>query len=267
MTDAVAEHPLPMPMPAELRAWIADMTTVAAPGAVPGPYTFVPDPAVKLVVRTAADGRRDAMVVGPRTRASYHAPERPASCVRLSLAPGATRPLLGVPAVDLVGRVVPLDALPGPATSRLADRLRAFAPDELAERLAEVLPRTLPKGADRERAELLRAGVAELSVREGRAPAQVAETARRLAVSERQLRKLFTEGIGLSPKHYARIERVRHVLARAAGVSWAELAVASGYYDQAHMTADFRSLMGVPPRAYVTGRLPGARPCQAWARG
>lgn len=42
-----------------------------------------------------------------------------------------------------------------------------------------------------------------------------------------------------------------------------ELAAASGYYDQSHMTADFRALMGVPPRSYFTGRLPSTTPCRA----
>lgn len=58
------------------------------------------------------------------------------------------------------------------------------------------------------------------------------------------------------------IDRVRHVLTHAADAPWAELAAATGYYDQSHMTADFRTLMGVPPRAYFTGRLPRATPCQ-----
>jgi AraC-like DNA-binding protein len=259
MTTAVADRALRMP--AELRPWIADLTTTAADD-VPGePYTFVPDAAAKLVVRTDVRGRRDTMVVGPRTRASYHASDSPASCVRLSLAPGTHRPLLGVPAVDLVGRVVPLDALPAPTARRLAAVLRDTNPEDLPRRLAELLPEQQPPGAG-----LLGAGIAALSVGDGHAPAQVRETARRLAVSERQLRNLFAEGVGLSPKHYARIDRVRHVLARAATTTWAELAADTGYYDQSHMTADFRTLMGVPPRAFLTGRRPAARPCQAVTR-
>lgn len=91
--------------------------------------------------------------------------------------------------------------------------------------------------------------------------------ARELAVSERQLRNLFSEGVGLSPKHYARIDRVRQVLTEAPRADWAELAAATGYYDQSHMTSDFRTLMGVPPKSYFTGRLPDPQPCQAFRRG
>ncbi|MGW0581156.1 helix-turn-helix domain-containing protein [Streptomyces sp. NPDC002920] len=113
---------------------------------------------------------------------------------------------------------------------------------------------------------LLGAAMAALSTRSDRAPAQVKDVARELSVSERQLRNLFTEDVGLSPKHYARIDRVRQVLTRAAEVSWAELAVSTGYYDQSHMAADFRTLMGVPPRAFFTGRLPRATPCRTLRR-
>ena len=90
----------------------------------------------------------------------------------------------------------------------------------------------------------------------------VAATARRrLHVSERRLRALFADGVGLSPKHFARIDRVRTVLAAASGVRWADVAAAAGYYDQSHMTSEFRHLMGVPPTAFAAGRRPAARRC------
>lgn len=120
----------------------------------------------------------------------------------------------------------------------------------------------MPSAAGGTRTELLRAAVAALSVRSGHIPGHVREVARELAVSERQLRNLFSEGVGLSPKHYARIDRVRAVLAHATELASAELAAVTGYYDQSHMTSDFRTLMGVPPRSYFTGRLPAPRSCQ-----
>ena len=35
-----------------------------------------------------------------------------------------------------------------------------------------------------------------------------------------------------------------------------------GYYDQAHLTTEFRALMGVAPGAFVNGKLPSATRCQ-----
>ncbi|MER6631955.1 helix-turn-helix domain-containing protein [Streptomyces sp. NPDC000987] len=259
MTNAVSLQVLPTPEP--LRGWIAGIGSVSVDAEQTAPYVHLPDAATKVVVRTGEDGRRSALVVGPRARASYHLGGRFVSCVEVRLAPGTVRPLLGVPAADLVGRAPRLDELPGPVARRLADELRGLEPGEAVARLAEVLPERLRTAADRSRAELVRAGVAALSSRGGRVPGPVTEVARQLAVSERQLRNLFADGVGLSPKHYARIDRVRTVLDQAATRPWADLAAATGYYDQAHLTSDFRTLMGVPPRSYITGRLPDALPC------
>lgn len=259
MTNTVLREVLPTPE--VLRPWVAGIGSVSVAAGQAEPYVHVPDAATKVVLRVGADGRRSVLVVGPRARASYHLTKRFASCVEVRLAPGTARPLLGVPAVDLMGRAVGLDELPAGAARRLADELRRLDPDEAVGHLTEVLPERLATAADRSRTELVRAGVDALSSRIGRVPGHVTEVARELAVSERQLRNLFAEGVGLSPKHYARVDRVRTVLHRAGSVAWAELAAATGYYDQAHMTSDFRTLMGVPPRSYFTGRLPEATPC------
>ncbi|PWI14527.1 AraC family transcriptional regulator [Streptomyces sp. Act143] len=250
-----------MSVPDDLRPWVAEIGTVTGGESV----AHAPDTATKLVVRVEAGGRRDALVVGPRTRASYHRADggQLASCVQLHLKPGTARPLLGVAAADLVGRVVPLRELPARSARQLANSMADLELDDLIARLARLFPQLPPPES---RSELLRAAVAALSLRDGQVPGQVKDVARELAVSERQLRNLFAEGVGLSPKHYARIDRVRAVLAQAPTAKWADLAARSGYYDQAHMTSDFRSLMGVPPRSFFTGRLPEARPCQAFAR-
>ncbi|MGI5459170.1 helix-turn-helix domain-containing protein [Streptomyces sp. CA-249302] len=264
MTNAVSREVLPTPE--ALRPWVAGVGSVSV-GEVPTePFIHLPEAATKVVVRTGEHGSRSTLVVGPRARASYHRGKRRASCVELRLAPGTVRPLLGIPAVELAGRAVRLGDLPGATARQLAAELRWLTPEEALARLAEVLPERLAATADRSRTELVRAGVDALSVRTGRSPAQVADVARELAVSERQLRNLFAEDVGLSPKHYARINRVRTVLDHAATRPWAELAATTGYYDQSHMTSDFRTLMGVPPRSYFTGRLPEATPCQVIRR-
>ncbi|WP_433453484.1 helix-turn-helix domain-containing protein [Streptomyces sp. CA-142005] len=253
--------------PEVLRPWLAGVRTVSFAEPPEEAFVHLPDAVTKVVLRVTADGRRDVLAVGPRVRASYHEGKSRISCVELRLAPGTARPLLGVPAAGLVGRVARLDELPGGAGRRLAREMRRLEPRDALPHLTEVLPGLLSDAVDPDRTALLRAGVAALSVRLDRAPAQVREVARELAVSERQLRNLFAEGVGVSPKHYARIDRVRTVVTRAGSARWSELAAATGYFDQSHMTSDFRALMGVPPRSYVTGRLPAVTPCQVGQRG
>ncbi|MFF4121377.1 helix-turn-helix domain-containing protein [Streptomyces sp. NPDC001714] len=254
-------------VPDVLRPWVAGIRTMSFAEPPEGTFVHLPDALTKVVLRVTADGQRDVLAVGPRVRATYHGGKPHISCVELVLAPGTARPLLGVPAAGLVGRVVPLDGLPGGAARRFAREVRWLNPLEALPRITEVLPGLLSERTDAGRTALLRAGVDALSVRLDRAPAQVRDVARELAVSERQLRNLFADGVGVSPKHFARIDRVRTVAARAGSARWSELAAAAGYFDQAHMTTDFRDLMGVPPRSYVTGRLPALSPCQANRRG
>jgi AraC-like DNA-binding protein len=76
--------------------------------------------------------------------------------------------------------------------------------------------------------------------------------ARSLHVSERHLRTLFTAATGLTPTAFVRLDRVRSVLAKP---GW------SRYYDQSHMIAEFRRVMGVPPGAYARGHRPDPVPC------
>ncbi|MFD5794812.1 helix-turn-helix domain-containing protein [Streptomyces diastatochromogenes] len=264
MPNATAEQALTTPE--ALRPWIAGVRTVSVTDPPVEAFVHLPDAVTKVVLRVGPDGHRDVLAVGPRVRAGYYEGKAHVSCVELHLAPGTARPLLGVPAADLVGRVVPLDALPGRPAHRLAREVRWLDPREAVPHLAEALPELLSAATDPARTALLRAGVDALSVHTNRAPAQVRDVARELAVSERQLRNLFTEGVGVSPKHYARINRVRTVIDRATTAPWSELAATTGYYDQSHMTTDFRTLMGVPPRSYFTGRLPSSSPCQAGPR-
>jgi len=73
--------------------------------------------------------------------------------------------------------------------------------------------------------------------------------------SRARLALRFRQQIGLSPKRYARVVRFGRALellgAARAGVPLSALALAAGYYDQAHMNADFREHAGITPRRYL----------------
>jgi len=80
------------------------------------------------------------------------------------------------------------------------------------------------------------------------------EVARSCGVSERRLRELFAEQIGVSPKRWARIVRFRRTLdalAREPARDLADLAVRCGYYDQPHLYREFRELATLTPHAYL----------------
>jgi AraC-like DNA-binding protein len=76
--------------------------------------------------------------------------------------------------------------------------------------------------------------------------------------SDRHLRSAFAAEIGLTPKAAARVirfHRARRILQRRAvaggALDIAGIAALCGYYDQAHLDLDFRSLGGAPPTIWV----------------
>jgi AraC-like DNA-binding protein len=77
---------------------------------------------------------------------------------------------------------------------------------------------------------------------------RVRKLAARLDVSERHLCRDFSAMFGMGPKQFARIARIDRVLsARARGATWADIAYATGFTDQAHMINDFTAILGVAP--------------------
>jgi AraC-like DNA-binding protein len=91
----------------------------------------------------------------------------------------------------------------------------------------------------------------------GRAP--IAALREHTGLSKTRLATLFREQIGMLPKAYARVVRFRRALALLDDEpsSLAEAALDAGYYDQSHMTTEFRELGGLTPREFLLQRYPG----------
>jgi AraC-like DNA-binding protein len=244
------------PTPA-LQPWIDDVTVMRPDRTAP--LVHLPDAATALVYRRTGAQEGDLCVIGPRSQASYYPGKDLPMCIRVRMRPGASRSVFGIPVSELRDRAVRLTDLWGERAARLEDRLNELTdPDVILRGIEDALLKTVRSNAD-SRDLLLREAVEALST----AGKGVGVLARRLSISERHLRDLFTDRVGLSPKHFARIQRVRKVVARAGSTEWAGLALDTGYYDQSHMTADFHTLMGVSPAAFRAGRLPARTPCTA----
>ncbi|MCL9758750.1 helix-turn-helix domain-containing protein [Frankia sp. AiPa1] len=253
-----------IPLPVGLRPWISQLSVAASGGEPAHPVRAeAPDATTALVVRATSD-RTELVVMGPRTRAEYFEVSRVPFCVKMRMQLGRAQSLLGVPLSGLVDRVVPIGDLWGVTGDRLVDDLSNVESDPTAVvglLAATLMDRVRTRSRhDLARDELVRSATLALTSLTSPGP-RVQPTARRLKVSERHLRSLFTDAVGIPPKHVARIARTRHVLAGASHQSLARLAAEAGYYDQSHMTAEFRRMMGTSPRAFVAGQLPAAAPC------
>jgi len=219
------------------------------------PHVLIPRPEVHLSVRfgPSARGGLDAHALGGRERVHRKVLSAGQRTLMARLRLGAPEAVLGVPASEIAGRVVALEDLWGSAaTRRFLDRLAqarelvdaaAIVESEVAERLAV---------ADARRPQsLLALGAAQRLAME---KANVNAVAVDLGVSERHLRRLFRQALGVSPKTFAKLTRFRRALRAARsdnGASWASIAALAGYYDQAHLIAEFRSIAGMTPGALL----------------
>ena len=72
-------------------------------------------------------------------------------------------------------------------------------------------------------------------------------------LSRKQFERRFSEFIGSSPGQFLKIVRFQHALhqkSRNPRISLAGLALDCGYFDQSHMSNDFKQLTGLSPRSY-----------------
>jgi AraC-like DNA-binding protein len=240
---------------AQSRTWIEDVE-IGSPRSPGHPVMVLPpDLATSVVWRVTAAGQSDVLIAGPRTRASYQPAKDLPVCVRLRIRPGLVIPILGIAADELVDRIVPLGDLWGSAADSLAAELTAHR-DDPAQSVDLLASRLVAGGPTRTSG---RFDLVTKAARELAAGTAVRRTAERVGVSERYLRRVFGQAVGVSPKHFARIARVRTLLTKPlpqnAG-SWSTAAADAGYFDQSHLVAEFRSIMRVTPGAFAAGRVP-----------
>ena len=77
---------------------------------------------------------------------------------------------------------------------------------------------------------------------------------RSLGVSRKHLGSLFHAHVGLTPKAYARVFRFRRavdLVQKGRRLDWARVAMACGYYDQAHFNREFREFAGMSPGEFA----------------
>lgn len=210
---------------------------------------LVPRPEVQVVARwgAAARGGLDIHALGARQTVHRKQLRMGQRVVSARLHLGSAEAVLGVPGSDLAGRIVALEDLWGHAATRLL--LERLAQARGASELARVLEGAIAErfngaGGGRAGSQLV------LHAAERLTSASVNTVAADLGVSERHLRRVFRETIGVGPKTFAKLTRFRRAVRVAreqASPSWATIAVGSGYYDQAHLISEFRAIAGVTP--------------------
>lgn len=177
-----------------------------------------------------------------------------ASTLGVAFRPGGAFPFLGLSARDLRDVDAPLDALWGVHSEALRDELLGHGTPAARFRILEsALLARAARPLERHPAVAL----ALAAFRSGPESVTVAQVVERAGLSHRRFVELFTDEVGLPPKLFRRVRRFQaalHRLERGQGVELTDLALACGYYDQAHMARDFRAFAGLAPTAYLALR-------------
>src|SRR5438270_12794683 len=74
------------------------------------------------------------------------------------------------------------------------------------------------------------------------------DLARDSGLSRRRFSQLFSEQVGTTPKLFCRLQRFLQIVERTEGateIDWVDVALAGGYFDQAHMAHEFQEFSGL----------------------
>lgn len=83
---------------------------------------------------------------------------------------------------------------------------------------------------------------------------QVKDISQTFGIESRQLQRLFSKYIGLTPKWIINRYRMHDAIFDIESkkkIDWAHLAIQLGYYDQSHFSKDFKALIGLAPKEYM----------------
>lgn len=173
----------------------------------------------------------------------------------LGFHPGGLAALLGQDAASLTGRVVPAVELFGSEIQSLGEEVVATSGEtRRRERVAQWLTERVLPGRPHDPAYAIVRRACTL-VEEGEF-AKVEDVAGAVHVSPRTLQRSFVRLVGVSPLWVIRRRRLQRVAERldaGMGGDLAEVAAELGYADQAHLSRDFRAVLGQPPSAYRQG--------------
>jgi AraC-like DNA-binding protein len=171
------------------------------------------------------------MLAGPLTHARLSM-QSPDPITVASFDPVTVRGWLKIPLDLITDRILPLADVAPKLAEPFAERLLTGSAAVLA------LPRMPEFQAER------RLAIATARLKGGWT---VRATAEAVELSERQLERIFQLELGLTPKLFARINRLRRGISEAkAGTGLADAAAIAGFADQSHFNRELRALLGGP---------------------
>ncbi|WP_243293961.1 helix-turn-helix domain-containing protein [Geothrix mesophila] len=209
----------------------------------------LPHPSMHLVIEAGRSG-----LAGVHTGRFSRLLEGRGWVLGIKFLPGCFRPFWDRPVDELTDQVLPLGrAFGAPGEALEASVLRCAGDENAAISLVEAfLLERLPEPDAK--AALARSIVAR--IREDRELTQAEAVAREAGLSLRSLQRLFQDYVGVSPKWVIQRYRLHEAMEQLEADQAADLpalALALGYFDQAHFTKAFKTYLGRTPAVYAKG--------------
>lgn len=164
--------------------------------------------------------------------------------------PGAFYPFVNTPVSTFTDRAVPLCEALGVDAGALEAAMLTLDDDGMTEVAERWLRERLP---ERDPNIILINDVVDCIV-EDRSILRVDDLSAHFSLSKRTLQRLFRQYVGVTPKWVIgryRLQEAADLLSADPAADSSALALALGYYDQAHFIKDFKAVIGVTPAGYA----------------
>jgi len=227
-----------------LAPYVECFWSIAAGEALPE-YPVLPDGCVDIVY--APSTGPGVGLVGTMTQARRFPLPAGEFQMGVRFRPGMAGSFVRIPGSESTDRMIPLSELWGARARHLEMQIAESNSIEQAIGLLEA------QLVDPEEPGVVQRVTAYIVENQGQV--RVDDLAFSAGMSARQLRRLFVEQIGLSPKHFCRVIRFRHSAGQLRGRIRGDLtliALDCGYYDQAHFINEFREMSGFSPSEFVS---------------
>ena len=159
---------------------------------------------------------------------------------------------LDLPVNELFNQSIPLKFIVKDVVSKLEDELSSARTFEKKIEIAEnFLISQIQKKEKQYKYNRIKHIINKVNQAKG--VVDINDLAAELFLSRKQFERTFAEFIGTSPKQFLKTVRFQNAIyekSKNVEVSLTEIAYRCGYFDQAHMINDFRTLSGITPKEY-----------------
>jgi AraC-like DNA-binding protein len=207
-------------------------------------YPVLPDGCVDIVYSPGV--ARGLQLVGTMTTARRFAISAGDVQFGVRFRPAMSRSFLPLPGPETLDKAIALSDIWDACGSRLNQQISEA---QSVRQCIDLIEERLANPRDITVVQLICTSIVEQA-----GQVRIDDVAFQAGFSTRQLRRLFLEQVGLSPKHFCRIIRFRSSVSRLSErgpADWAQMALECGYYDQAHLINEFRQFSGYTPGEFA----------------